>query len=49
MGKAGKLHGQSRQIRGMACPSENKIYVAEILNCRGQKPLLNPGRTTTNE
>jgi hypothetical protein len=49
MGKAGKLHGQFGQIHGMACPSENEIYVAEILNWRVQKLLLNPRRTTTNE
>ncbi len=49
MGMAGKLHGQFGQIHGMACPSENEIYVAEILNWRVQKLLLNPRRTTTNE
>ena len=49
MGKSGKLLGQFGQIHGMACPSENEIYVAEILNWRVQKLLLNPRRTTTNE
>jgi len=33
------IHVQSHEI---ACPSENEIYVAEILNWRVQKLLLHP-------
>jgi hypothetical protein len=28
----------------MACPSENELYVAELLNWRVQKLILAPGR-----
>jgi hypothetical protein len=28
----------------MACPSENELYVAEILNWRVQKLILHPGQ-----
>jgi hypothetical protein len=48
LGKAGKLHGQFGQIHGMACPTENELYVAEILNWRVQKLRLRPARTQTN-
>jgi hypothetical protein len=29
-------------VHGLACPSENEIYVAELLNWRVQKLLLHP-------
>jgi hypothetical protein len=29
-------------VHQIACPSENEIYVAEILNWRVQKLLINP-------
>ncbi len=48
LGKAGKQHGQFGQIHGMACPTENELYVAEILNWRVQKLRLRPARTQTN-
>jgi hypothetical protein len=30
-------------IHGIACPSENELYVAELLNWRVQKLTLRPG------
>ena len=39
-GKSGKQLGQFGWIHEMACPSENELYVAEILNWRVQKLLL---------
>ena len=41
-GKAGKQLGQFGWIHAIACPSENEIYVAEILNWRVQKLVLEP-------
>ena len=40
LGRSGKLLGQFGQIHGMACPADNEIYVAEILNWRVQKLKL---------
>ena len=31
-------------IHEIACPSENEIYVAELLNWRVQKLILHPGQ-----
>jgi len=39
-GKSGKQLGQFGWIHEMACPSENELYVAEILNWRVQKLVL---------
>ncbi len=41
-GKAGKLPGQFGWVHEMACPTENTIYAAEILNWRVQKLILHP-------
>jgi hypothetical protein len=41
-GKSGKQPGQFGWIHEMACPSENELYVAEILNWRVQKLVLEP-------
>jgi hypothetical protein len=41
-GKSGKQLGQFDWIHEMACPSENELYVAEILNWRIQKLVLEP-------
>jgi DNA-binding beta-propeller fold protein YncE len=41
-GKSGKQLGQFGWIHAIACPSENEIYVAEILNWRVQKLVLEP-------
>src|SRR6266704_2241375 len=41
-GKAGKQLGQFGWIHEMACPSENELYISEILNWRVQKLVLEP-------
>jgi DNA-binding beta-propeller fold protein YncE len=43
-GESGKQLKQFGWIHEMACPSENEIYVAEILNWRVQKLVLEAGR-----
>ena len=43
-GKSGKQLKQFGWIHEIACPSENEIYVAEILNWRVQKLILNPSQ-----
>jgi hypothetical protein len=40
LGKAGKQPKQFGWVHEIACPSENEIYVAEILNWRVQKLIL---------
>ncbi len=42
LGTTGKLAKQFGWIHEMACPSENVLYVAELLNWRVQKLLLKP-------
>ena len=42
LGKAGKQPKQFGWIHEIACPSENELYVAEILNWRVQKLQLHP-------
>jgi DNA-binding beta-propeller fold protein YncE len=41
-GKAGKNLGQFGWVHEMACPSENLLWVGEILNWRVQKLILHP-------
>jgi DNA-binding beta-propeller fold protein YncE len=41
-GEAGKQPKQFGWIHEMACPSENELYVAELLNWRVQKLILEP-------
>jgi DNA-binding beta-propeller fold protein YncE len=41
-GKAGKQLGQFGWVHEIACPSENTLFVAELLNWRVQKLLLHP-------
>ncbi len=41
-GKSGKQLGQFGWIHAIACPSENELYVAELLNWRVQKIILEP-------
>ncbi|HTM04576.1 MAG TPA: peptidyl-alpha-hydroxyglycine alpha-amidating lyase family protein [Vicinamibacterales bacterium] len=49
LGKAGKQPKQFGWIHEMACPSENELYVAEVLNWRVQKLTLHPnGGTATH-
>jgi hypothetical protein len=42
LGKSGKQIGQFGWIHEIACPSENELYVAELLNWRVQKLILEP-------
>ena len=42
LGKSGKQLKQFGWIHAMACPSENVLYVAELLNWRVQKLILKP-------
>jgi DNA-binding beta-propeller fold protein YncE len=41
-GKAGKQLGQFGWVHEIACPSENTLFVSELLNWRVQKLLLHP-------
>ncbi|HUK35782.1 MAG TPA: peptidyl-alpha-hydroxyglycine alpha-amidating lyase family protein [Vicinamibacterales bacterium] len=43
LGKAGKQPKQFGWIHEIACPSENELWVAEVLNWRVQKLVLHPG------
>ena len=47
LGKAGKQPKQFGWIHEIACPSENELYVGEILNWRVQKLELHPDRKTS--
>ena len=42
LGESGKQLKQFGWIHEMACPSENVLYVAEMLNWRVQKLILKP-------
>ena len=42
LGSSGKRIGQFGNIHGMACPSENELWVGEELNWRVQKLVLHP-------
>jgi DNA-binding beta-propeller fold protein YncE len=44
LGRAGRQLKQFGWIHEIACPSENELYVAEIINWRVQKLLLRPER-----
>jgi len=44
LGKSGKQLKEFGWVHEIACPSENVLYVAEILNWRVQKLILNPGQ-----
>jgi hypothetical protein len=43
LGESGKQLKQFGWIHEIACPSENVLYVAELLNWRIQKLILHPG------
>jgi DNA-binding beta-propeller fold protein YncE len=43
LGSSGRMPKEFGWIHEMACPAENEIYVAEILNWRVQKLRLHPG------
>jgi len=42
LGQSGKQPKQFGWIHAMACPSENTLYVGELLNWRVQKLILKP-------
>jgi hypothetical protein len=42
LGSSGKQLKQFGWVHAIACPSENEIYVGELLNWRVQKLLLHP-------
>jgi streptogramin lyase len=46
LGEAGKQLKQFGWIHEIACPSENELYVGELLNWRVQKLILHPGAST---
>ena len=48
LGSSGRQMKQFGWIHEMACPSENEIYVGEILNWRVQKLLLHPTKASTS-
>ncbi len=48
LGKSGHQAKQFGWIHEIACPSENEIYVAELLNWRVQKLLLKPAAAKTS-
>ncbi|HTA69018.1 MAG TPA: peptidyl-alpha-hydroxyglycine alpha-amidating lyase family protein [Bryobacteraceae bacterium] len=51
LGTIGSMGRQLKQfgwIHEMACPAENELYVAEILNWRVQKLLLHPTKASTS-
>ena len=43
-GSMGRQPKQFGWVHEMACPSENEIYTAEILNWRVQKLILHPSK-----
>jgi DNA-binding beta-propeller fold protein YncE len=45
LGESGKQLKQFGWIHELACPSENEVYTAEILNWRVQKLILHPEQT----
>jgi len=48
LGSSGRQPKQFGWIHELACPSENEIYAAEILNWRVQKLTLHPGKASTS-
>ena len=42
LGQAKRLPEQLGWIHGMGCPSENTLFLAEIINWREQKFILHP-------
>jgi hypothetical protein len=48
LGESGKQPKQFGWVHEIACPSENVLYVAEILNWRIQKLILKPGERAAN-
>ena len=48
LGTSGHQLKQFGWIHELACPSENEIYAAELLNWRVQKLILHPGKSSTS-
>jgi streptogramin lyase len=48
LGESGKQLKQFGWVHEIACPSENELYVAEILNWRVQKLILHPQQKSAN-
>ena len=46
LGESGKQLKQFGWIHEIACPSENELYVGELLNWRVQKLILHPNSST---
>jgi hypothetical protein len=46
LGESGHEMGQFNWIHGIACPSEDLLYVADMNNWRVQKLQLRPNRTS---
>ena len=44
----GRQLGEFGGMHQLACPSENAVYVAELLNWRVQKLILQPEARTTS-
>ncbi len=44
LGRGGRQIGQFNWAHGLACPSENELYVADLNNWRVQKLILYPGK-----
>ena len=44
VGGTGKTLGKFGWIHEMACPTENELYVGELLNWRVQKLTLKPAK-----
>ena len=49
LGKSGKELGQFGWVHALACPSENEVYAAELLNWRVQKLVLHPDKMKTSQ
>jgi hypothetical protein len=47
LGESGRGPKQFNWPHGLACPSENVIFVADMNNWRVQKLTLNPAKTGT--
>jgi outer membrane protein assembly factor BamB len=49
LGEAGKVPKQFGWIHEIACPSENELYVAELLNWRVQRLVLHPNARASRD
>jgi DNA-binding beta-propeller fold protein YncE len=49
LGRTGRQPKQFGWIHQIACPAENELYVAEILNWRVQKLVLHPEKTSATQ